>query len=94
METLPTSPGNHLEIYMHLQALADTMVLGFQFFSTSTAVKNYSPVLQPAMSVFSRAVHVHPSFPGRRMSVTVPLPAGEISIPLQEQLDVRDHQQG
>lgn len=82
METLPTSPGNHLEIYMHLQALADTMVLGFQFFSSSTAVKNYSPVLQPAMSVFSRAVHVHPSFPGRRMSAT--LPAGEISIPLPE----------
>lgn len=94
METLPTSPGNHLEIYMHLQALADTMVLGFQFFSTSTAVKNYSPVLQPAMSVFSRAVHVHPSFPAGGSRQPWLFLLVKISIPLPEPLDVRDYRQG
>lgn len=43
METFPTDPGNHLEIYLHLQALTDTMMVGFKFCLTSYSCEELIP---------------------------------------------------
>lgn len=95
METFPTSLGNHLEIYMHLQALTDTMMVGFQFCLTSHSCEELIPSVA--------ASHVN-FFTSCTCPSVIPPAVGfqqlwlfllvKISIPLPELMDVRDPKQG
>lgn len=78
METFPAGPGNHLEIYVHLQALTDTMMVGFQFCLTSHSCEELIPQCCSQPCQFCHKLYMPISHsPGSRISATAVFHAGK-----------------